>query len=342
MRHKCLAVFIVIILYFSVTSLIVLAEIRTLVKADTITTILAKSGIYGKLPQYAEAIFSTGNLQTKILGRSISEALEPKFVQSEVEKDLGLFLKYLNGNGPVPNIGFDMVPIKTKLKTTIPDVTLEEIKNLPSCEGDTSQDENGILTCRPTSASDAQLMATLNNANSTQDLINQIPDTFGLQQIKNPDQVFHRAILAFKIINYGFWISLIVSLLMIFFLVLLGRSWWPSILRWTGWGLFLPAVSMLLFTFISLAIPKILLVKYGSQIDPEVIKMINPVIDALNQASKSISLLYSGIITGLGFVLLLLSYVIPHPPEPARNSTNSDVGGPKPAPAAPSPQPVTK
>ncbi|MCL5407279.1 MAG: hypothetical protein M1429_02175 [Patescibacteria group bacterium] len=318
MRHKCLAVFLVSILYFSISGLIMFAEVKDLAKASTLVKVLAQSGIYNKLPQYAQTLTSTqDNPQSKALTQGIAQAIDPKFIQSEIEKNAGPFLAYLNGQQNVPNIGFDLRPFKAKLRTILPDIMLDEIKNLPPCSSSIETQTNEAMpTCLPQGASSDQLQAQLSKANSTQDLINQIPDTYGLQQIKNPDQVFGRAKLAFKIINYGYWISLIVSVLMIIFLILLGLSWWPSILRWVGWGLFLPAASMLLFTFISLALPKILLGKYGSNLDPQIIQLTNPVIEALNQTTKTISLLYSGIITGIGFVLLILSYVLPHPPEP--------------------------
>jgi len=275
MRHKCLASFIVFILYFSISGLIMFAEVKDLAKAKTLIKVLAQSGIYEKLPQYAETLVNSQNdPQTKTLTLGIAQSIDPKFIQSEIEKNAEPFLAYLNGKQNLPNISFDLRSFKVKLQSKLP------------------------------------------RDSSSQIFITQIPDTYGLAQIKNPDQIFGRAKLTFKVINYGYLVSLIVSILMIIFLVLLGLSWWPAILRWVGWGIFLPAFSMLVFTFISLAIPKILLGKYGTNLDPEIIKMINPVIEALNNATKTISLLYSGIISGLGFVLLFLSYILPHPPEP--------------------------
>lgn len=323
MRHKCLAVFIVSILYLSISTLIMFAEVKDLTQAKTLTKVLSRSGIYEKLPQYIEtALVGQDDPQIKAFSKSIAQSLDPKFIQSEVEKNAEPMLSYLKGQQNIPNISFDLRPFKSQLRATLPDIMLEEIKNLPSC-GSSTELKTGeeMPNCLPVGASPEQFQSELLKADSTEDLINQIPDTYGLQQIKNPDQVFAQAKLAFKIINYGYIVSLAFSVLMIVFLILLGLDWWPSIFRWVGWGLFLPGFSMLLFTFISLAIPKILLGKYGQNLDPEIIQMVNPVIEALNQATKSISLLYSGVITVLGFVLAILSYVLPHPPEPKSKPT---------------------
>lgn len=146
--------------------------------------------------------------------------------------------------------------------------------------------------------------------------LKEIPDSYSLSQIANPEQVFGRAKLAFKILNSGYWTLLVLSIVLLICLALLGLSYWPAIPRWVGLGLILPGATMLLLTLISLVLPQILMGQFGKGLDPEIVEMLNPVILAFNHASQKISLLYSGIIAGVGFVLILLSYIIPHPPAP--------------------------
>ncbi|HLB95659.1 MAG TPA: hypothetical protein VJK26_02010 [Patescibacteria group bacterium] len=345
MRHKCLASLLVFVLYFTISLFIGLAEIRTLLKTETILKTLSAAGIYESIPKYFELSMSQSKEtepQAKILGKAIADSIDPINLRTQVEKNLPPLLTYLNGRGELPDISLDLRIFKANLAAKLPAVFSEEIINLPSCEGeDNLQNPDEIPNCLPTGTTAGQLEQEFQKNNVSGDILKNIPDTWGLRNLKNPEQFFGRARLSFKILNYSYWGSLITSIILIGFLVLLGRSYWPSIPRWVGLSLFLPGVSALLMTIVSIALPSILLGNYGRNIDPEILKMLNPLVISFNQASQKIALLYSGVITGLGFVLILLSYILPHPPEPTKPAPKPTSPAPH-APAPPTPQPAPK
>lgn len=320
MRHKCLASFVVFVLFFTLSAFIGFGEMRGLLKTEVILKILNTSRLYETLPKYLEVTLSKGGEiepQAKILSSAIVKAIDEKELKEQIEKNLPPLMNYLNSQGPMPDFSFDLRPFKKRFAVELPTSLFEGLENLPPCtEEDKLQEQAEIPSCLAVGTTTGQLEQELQKNDLSGEILKQIPDTWGLRDLKNPEQIFGQARLTFKILNFGFWISLALSILLIFLLVLLGRGYWPSIPRWVGLSLLLPGISMLLLTFVSLFLPKIFLGNYASGTDPEIIKMVNPLIISLNQASQTTSLLYSGVMTGLGFLLILLSYILPHPPEP--------------------------
>lgn len=298
MRHQCLAAFIVFVLYLTISTFLGLVEIKTLTHPETITKTLNEANFYQNLPKLIEDNLVNNpknDPQTKALLTGIMQSIDPKTVKTEVEKNASPFFDYLLGRTPILNVSFDLRDFKQNLKTKLPDIL--------------SQEQN------------------IQNANSTDELLKTIPDTYNLSQVKDIDKTFANAKLAFKILNILYLASIILSLILIGLLALLGRGYWPSIPRWIGLSLILPAGSFLIFDLFAKALPQILMGQYSKGIDPEIVKLINPLILSLSKNTLTISFLYSGIFFGLGFVLILLSYILPHPPEP------------KPVAKTPSPQP---
>lgn len=331
MRHKWLAGLIAFfLLYFSLTFLLMFLELKIISQPENLINIFNQAKIYQNINQVPEIIFGDlktnekMDLQTKILINSISQAVDAKDLQNQVEKNLPLFLNYLNGRGTLNGISFDLSNLKTGLKKVLPKVYLENLSDLPACPFGvifSSQDSmQNLPDCLPDGSSPEQVTQSLLSSGTTDDFINQIPDKFNLGQIKNPEKVFAPALLAFRIINWSFWILLLLSLVFVGFLVYLGRNWWPEILRYVGWGLVLPSGTAVLLTFSSVYMIESLLKNQLAGVNQKIFELILPLVDALNRQSEAVFYLYGGAILGLGIILVILSYALPHPPEPKPES----------------------
>lgn len=321
MRHKCLASFLVLCLYLAIILLIGFAEFKALVNPNTLLQTFRQSGIYENLPKYVEYTTLTSKdakEDSKILISTIVKSINPEDIQKEVEKNLPPLLSYLNGQEQsLQNVNFDSRGIKKNLTENFPDQLAESLKDLPPCPaGVTPNPKSVIPECLPQGITIEQIQEQARNVNIAGELLKEIPDTYSLANLKNSDQIFSTAKLAFKVINIGFVVIVILNLILIGLLALLGRHWWPSILRWTGLGLVLPSGSILLLNLVAKTLPQLLTGKYTGQMDPEVLEFIKPLVESINTSTLAISFLYAGIIFALGSILIVLSYVLPHPPEP--------------------------
>ncbi|MDZ7586158.1 MAG: hypothetical protein U0946_00245 [Patescibacteria group bacterium] len=322
MRHKCLAAFIVLILYFSITTFVCLVEFKILTKPKTITTTLAESGIYENLPKFIEQLYvkdKKTDLQTKILITGLIKSINPQVIKAEIEKNSESFLNYLNGKTTTPNVTFDLQDLKSNLKNNLPGILTKEMVNLPACAPGIEPNpsgNSGLPECIPQGTTPEQMQQAMQTSNYVDEIVKEIPDTYSLGQIKNIDKTFANIKLAFKILNIAYYASIIISLILLGCLALLGRAWWPSIPRWIGVSLILPSGSLLLLNLLSKALPQILSGQIYKGFDPEIVKFINPVIESVNNNTLEISFIYSGVIFAVGLILIVLSYVLPHPPEP--------------------------
>mgnify|MGYP001583357073 CR=1 FL=1 len=348
MRHKCLAVFLVFLLYFTITGVIVFAELKMITKADFLKKTVAQSDIFQNLPKMAHTLAATNkstDLKSKVLLEYYAQSLPANYLQTEFDKNIKPFVDYLTGQAPKPNVTINLQPLKQSLKLN-PDkleaIVSAEVEKLPVCtaeeeqelqnqntqntENPSSEEKPLGVSCRPGEISAKSMTAEIMKEVQLDSLIDSFPDNYNLAtNLKNPDQTFRSAKLAFKIINWGFWFNLILTLILMGFLVLLGRSWWPSILRWIGWSLVLPSGLILLMNLSWNFLQTTVQNQLASGFDPQIYQSFSPLFETINQNTLAASLLISGIIFGLGLILIILSYALPHPPEP------------KPAPKSPPP-----
>lgn len=323
MRHKCLASLIVFLLYLTIFAFVGLAELKIIMSSKFLNQVLKSSQIYENLPRLTNLFLKNDReteLQTTIMIKAIAKSIDPLWAQKELEKNMPILIDYLNDRGRLQEVTVDLKSFKKNLSINLPEIMSTELKNLQPCPPDV-QPENpqnipNIPSCLSQKMTPVQIQEKI-SPDLTTAVFSQIPDTYNLSQIKNPEKKFSAVKIAFKVVKYGFWVMLAINLLLIFCLILLGRGWWPSIPRWVGLSLVLPAGSSLLMTALSSFLPQVLfsgqLSSAGS--NPELMQMLQPILEAINRQTQTISYLYAGIIFALGTILIIGSYVLPHPPQ---------------------------
>lgn len=336
MRHKCLAVFLVFLLYFTVTGIIVFWELRMITATDFLTKTFKEANVYQNIAKMANTLAAESDFQTKVLMQYYAENMPPDYLQNEIEKNFQPFLTYLNGESAQPNVVFDLRPFKSRIESNtnqLNAIISDTVEQLPVCTAEQEQEllsqtqneqtnegppeERSALSCRPANMSAEAMAAELKKKMNIESLTSPLPDSYNLAtDLKNPDQTFRAAKLAFKIIRWGFWVNLILTFILMGFLVLLGRSWWPSIPRWIGWSLVLPSGSILLMNLSWNFLQTTIQNKLAGGFDPQIYQNFNPLFETINKNTLAASFLISGIIFGLGLILIILSYALPHPPEP--------------------------
>lgn len=321
MKHRCLASFIVFVLFFSILGFMGFAQVRLILTAKFVSNFLEQSQIYNHLGQIGQqAADSTKDTQSKASILTITSGLDPVWVEREVNKNLKPLFDYLWGKTPQLNIVIDTRPFKTSLPANFGTSLDEMLKSLPDCPATQASTTPANETSPP--CLDANTRANLQT-------LSQMPNTINVSDyLKNPDQVFGRTKLSFTIIKIGFWGGLILSLILIGVLVLLGRGWWPSIPRWTGLGLVLPSGAALLSNLVWRLAQPSLEKQFLATISPQTLPIVQPIISAFSSQAFTSGVILAGSIFALGLILIILSYALPHPPEPKPAAA---------APAAPTP-----
>lgn len=334
MRHKCLAMFLVFLLYFSITGVMIFWELKVITTSTFLTKVFKEANVYQNIAKLTNTLFSENNLQSKVIIQYYAENIPANYLQSELEKNLKPFLAYLNGETRELNVVFDLKPLKAGLEENtgkLNDLSFAEVEKLPVCTKEeeqmlisqTNQNEGSAesqpmeISCRPEQISTGAMSTEIANEAGSEIMKNPLPDSYNLgTSLKNPEKTFKNAKIGFKIIRWGFWFNLILTLILFGLLALLGKSWWPSIPRWIGWSMIIPAGPLLLLNLFWSFFEKIIQNKFASGFDPQIYNSFNPLFEIINQKTITASLWVSGIITGIGLILVILSYALPHPPEP--------------------------
>ena len=266
MKHKCLAFFIVFLLFFTISSVISFYQLRQITTVKFIKLTLNQSGLYSNIGKIIDNTISTQstNTEEEAYLKSILLNIDPIWAQSEIEKNVPLLIEYLNSQSDALNVNIDLTPLKSQVSD-------------PS-------------------------FSTL------------IPDQYKLtDSIKNPDVTFYKAKLIFKVFQYGFIVSLILSVLLILFLLLLGLPNWQAIFRTIGWAIVIPALVNLIFGFGWLILKEPLKNQVIGGFKPELVPYLNPVIHTLNNNIFTPSILLSFIILIIGFITVIISYFLKAP-----------------------------
>ena len=310
MKHRCLASFIVFVLFFSILAVMGFGQVRLILRAKFVGNFLEKSNIYNNLGNIGQQLSeSSKDPQSKETILTITNSIDPAWLKKEINNNLTPFFDYLWGKNSNLNIVIDITPFKAKLPSNFQATLSEMVKSLPpACQpGQVSSSATGE---NAPSCIDAQTRANLQ-------ILSQMPNTINLgDYFKNPDQVFARTKLTFTIIKIGFWAGLILSLILIGVLVLLGRGWWPSIPRWIGLALVLPSGAALLSNLSWQAIQPSLQSQILAGLNPQAKPIIEPIITAFGGQTFTSGLILAGSIFAFGLILIILSYALPHPPEP--------------------------
>lgn len=327
MKHKCLAVFIVFLLFFTISGIIGFYQVKKMINPQFVIINLNQSGIYNNLDILGDILAKSGkeqNPQSKMYFRALSKNIDPTWVQSHVEVNLPLFTNYLCKKTPTLDVVFDLTKYKENLPASFQEAILETSKELPTCEAGQPQTQDNFPTCLPHGTTPEQISSQITAAD-IQSLVNEIPDTYKLSDsIKNPEQTFRGAKLAFTILNIGFIALIVLSIILLGILALMGLSYWPAIPRWLGLALVLPAGLNLILDGVFSLVQTSVQSSALKGINPQYLPIVTPILETLNRNLMKPGFIISGLVFGVGLILIILSYAVPHPPE-----NKSEIRNPK-------------
>jgi len=333
MKHRCLAVFIVFVLFFTIYGFITFGVFRAISTARFLNQAFASSNFYNNINEFANSLAAGSEnqgIQSKIFIKLLGELIEPADLKAQIERNSTVFIGYLKNEKSTLDVSFDLKKIKSSIKLEsgiiLPPIITDEIKNLPTCEG--GQPTTEKIDCIPANTSQVDFANQLMKNYNPDDLLKMLPDQFVLADyVKNPAQTFYGPRLFYTIIKIGFYLDLILSLIFIFFLILLGKNETASVFRWTGVALMIPGGVSLIEFFLSKPLSSIATQQIYAGLKHESIKFISPVVDAVTSGSTHITLIYSGTVFFLGLILIIISFIVPHTdtpvplPQPPKPST---------------------
>jgi len=319
MKHKCLASFLVFLLFFTIAGIIGFYQVQKLSSANLLIKILNESGIYNNLDSLGNILEQSNrdqSPQSKIYFLALAKNIDPNWVRSQVEVNLPLLMDYLNSRNSNLDITFDLRKYKENLPENFREAIAETASDLPPCQEGQPQTQDNFPTCLSAGVTPEQISTQISAAD-IQSLVNEVHDTYKLSEVvKNPDKTFSQAKLILKILNIGFIASVILSIIFLGLLAILGLSYWPAILRWIGFALALPAGLNLAMDGIWQLVQGSIQDQFIKGFNPDYLPIINPLIGSLSRNLLKPGFIISGIIFGVGLVLIIISYAIPHPPEP--------------------------
>ncbi len=119
MKHKCLAAFIVFLLFFTISGIIGFYQVQKLTSPDFVIKTLNESGIYNNLDNLGEILSQSSeeqSPQSKMYFRALTKNVDPNWVQSQVEVNLPLFIVYLSGKKPTLDVTFNLTRYKANYR----------------------------------------------------------------------------------------------------------------------------------------------------------------------------------------------------------------------------------
>jgi len=333
MKHKCLASFIVFILFFTIYGFVGFGVLRAVTTAKFINNVLSSSSFYNNLPDFANTLAESSenqNFQLKVFIKLFGQLIEPADLKAQVEKNSAAFIGYLSNKKSSPDVSFDLKNLKSAVKIksgiVLPSIITDELQNLPICEA--GQPVSEEINCLPANTSQADFASQLMQNYDPEDILKMLPDQFVLTDyIKNPAQTFSVPRLFYTILKIGFYVEIILSLIFIFFLILLGKDNPSSIFRWTGAALMIPGGLSLIETFLSKPLANLAAQQIYTGLKHQAIQFVSPLVDAITSSSVNITLIYSGAVFFVGLILIIISFIVPEKdtsvpiPQPAKPTT---------------------
>lgn len=329
MHHKVLAGFIVFFLFFSIGFFAIFYQLRVVTNAPFLTKTLADSGIYPKVSELVEVSLSNGqtDLMTASFAKIVAQSTDPVILQKQTEQTLTTLIDYFKGKSDNLNVNIDLTSVKVNIQknwsTLAPATVVEEYEKLPACPEGTEINSEEKITCQSPSLSSSALTESVQSSSPDEALKN-IPDSYNLMDLaKGQTNNFSTIRAVFKIMEYGFWITLALSLLLILCLMLLAWGDWPAILRWVGLSLTLPGGVILILNSLG-RLSTTLLKNYTSGINAQTMQTVTPILENINRSLINNALIMGGAIFGLGIILIIISHVLPKPtsqPQPQLSQT---------------------
>ncbi len=307
MKHRCLAIFIVFVLFFTILGFIIFAETRMILTAKFVGNFLNQSQIYNNIGRIGQEIANaTGDDNSKTLVLAVTQNIDPNWIKSVVNTNLSPLFDYFWNRTSKLNVVIDTTPFKNKLPANFASQIEELLRTMPQCpEGPpTNMDENAPPCLSAAARTNLQALA-------------QMPNSINLADyVKNPDNSLGRTKASFTFIRFGFWFELILSIILMGILVLLGRGWWPSIPRWIGLALVLPSGVAILGDLLWKVSVSALQTQYLPTLSTTIRPIVAPIIAAFNAQTLLAGLILAGSLFFAGWIMIILSYALPHPPEP--------------------------
>jgi len=328
MKHKCLGSFIVFVLIFSIYGFINFGVLGAITTAKFLNHALSSSNFYNNLPNFANSLAESSenqSFQSKIFIKLFGQLIEPADLKAQVETNGTVFIGYLRNERPTLDVTFDLRNLKTAVKAKsasfLPPIITDELKNLPICPADQAPRE--AIDCIPANATQSDFANQLMKNYDPDDLLKMLPDQFKLADyIKNPAQTFYGARLFYTILKIGFYVDIVLSLIFIFFLILLGKDNPSSIFRWTGVALMIPGGLSLMESFLSKPLANLATQQIYTGLKHESIQFVSPIVDKIISGSTQIILIYSGAVFFLGLILIIISFIMRNIPQKVVASTS--------------------
>lgn len=299
MKNSCLGVFIValFILFFSITIILFVSQF-TFLNPNFYKKQLEKADFYNQGAEIVVDLYQTqegmvGNLDPtvqKAVTTAIKTTITPTFLKQEIEQGLTSISSFINLKTATPEASLDLEKVRPDFEKNLYD----EVKK----EQPMSWDEYQSLVY-------SQIEPDVNQILKKYSLNQQIEkDSFGLGQTLTNVQT------ALKVIRIIRYLSLGLAILFLALIVFLCRQSLRAIFSWTGWGV---AVSGILVLILSLIFgPLASFVR--DQLFGEFIKLeqagslIARVINQLLDSSAGILLWVSVVVLVVGLGMIIGSY----------------------------------
>lgn len=325
MKNNCLATLVAFLLTFFLSVFILTAQVRTLSNPAFLVKLIKDSKILTKLPAVADAYIAASrgagqeNLNATVLVKIIAQSLDPVLLEKDVTNLMQASANFSQGRAKSLDATIDLKTFKDsfsqKWTNLAPGLYRTEYAKMRACkdgESSTQTTEQGIvINCQSGSVTAATLEASARAANLTE-FLKLVPDQLSLNELtKNQVPKLDQARLGLNVLNLVFWISLILSLAGIASLVALG---WPNaraICGWNGWIFIITAGPVLILDLLTKQINHLIQANLASKATADIIAIITPILNSMNQTIMRATIVVPAVITGLGLILVILSFSLP-------------------------------
>ncbi len=333
MKHKCLGIFLAVIFIPIFLIAFGLYNLKTtFLSADFYKSEFRKVNLYSKIveniPEFVEGFAK--DEQTKKLAQIAQETIKADWLQQEVEKNLDNIFGWFYGRKDNFEIEVTLSSLKSQIEESFYAQIEESYNAAPVCTSSSMLLEDMIdlntmdFKCRPPGKTFEGFKQEMIVERGVSPFLEEFPDEFKIDE--QPEKQMHgfaRTLVQpgnmFKILNWAFYISLVLSILILALLGIMAKQSLRSLFRWIGIPLAIPSFFLLVFSVIGrLAVkftPSALsFVPPDSSIDfTAVSNIFDSLIRTMVLDISNKKLTESGIIFGIALVLIIISFFFPTP-----------------------------
>lgn len=320
MRNKCLGVFLVFITVPLVMVSILQLANGNFLRSSFYKEFLTKNKIYDKVVLILPKDSSSDNIIT-----AFSASISAPWLKTNIEYNLDAGFNFLNKKTPTFDFSVDATIVKNNPDLNIPASIINVLPDTLSMTSYNSflQNTKDIATKNTTTTSPEEVDKQIADFTSYQAKFT--------QNTKNAQTAFYY----FKI---GMWVVYGLTILMLLIIALAARRYWPAILRWTGFSLFIPGVILLGTSF---AFPKIFINLLhpinNLKLEPPTKDLLTTIYNGLINVTSFNTGRISLLVTLIGLFIVITSYVLPlilkTPPMPKPEPKKPSNPAPTPTPA---------